>query len=65
MLMIRFRCTLFLIAGATLPLMAQSVAAGDWPTYTHDPGSTRYSPLTQITPGNVAKLKPRGPIASL
>jgi glucose dehydrogenase len=31
-------------------------APGDWPMYNHDLGSTRYSPLTQITPANVSKL---------
>ena len=31
--------------------------AGDWPTYNHDLAGTRYSPLTQITPSNVGKLK--------
>ena len=30
---------------------------GDWPMYNHDPGSTRYSALKQITPANVASLK--------
>jgi glucose dehydrogenase len=30
---------------------------GDWPMYNHDLGSTRYSPLTQINPQNVSKLK--------
>lgn len=30
----------------------------DWPTYGHDAGGMRYSPLTQITPANVARLKP-------
>jgi len=29
----------------------------DWPTYQRDPGGTRYSPLTQITPANVASLQ--------
>ncbi|HVW87787.1 MAG TPA: PQQ-binding-like beta-propeller repeat protein, partial [Bryobacteraceae bacterium] len=33
------------------------VAQTDWPVYGHDPGGLRYSPLTQITPGNVAKLE--------
>jgi glucose dehydrogenase len=33
-------------------------AQTDWPTYGHDPGSSRYSPLKQITPKNVAKLTP-------
>jgi quinoprotein glucose dehydrogenase len=31
---------------------------GDWPTYGHDKGSQRHSPLTQITPNNVATLAP-------
>jgi quinoprotein glucose dehydrogenase len=30
----------------------------EWPTYGHDPGGMRFSPLTQITPANVAQLKP-------
>src|SRR5258708_1595225 len=38
----------------TLPAFAQNAA--DWPTYNRDLASTRYSPLTQINPGNVAKL---------
>ena len=33
-------------------------APGDWPSYNHDPASTRYSPLTQINTKNVATLKP-------
>ena len=32
-------------------------AAGDWPTYNHDLAATRFSPLAQITPENVAQLK--------
>lgn len=28
-----------------------------WPTYGNDPGGTRYSPLTQVTPENVADLE--------
>ena len=46
-------------------LLAVSVAARgvpaatdtDWPTYGHDPGGMRYSPLTQINTSNVAQLK--------
>jgi len=30
---------------------------GDWPYYGHDPGGTRYSPLTQINRDNVSSLK--------
>src|SRR6185437_522893 len=33
-------------------------AVTDWPTYGHDPGGMRYSPLKQITPANVAGLQP-------
>jgi quinoprotein glucose dehydrogenase len=29
----------------------------DWPSYGHDPGGMRYSPLTQINRENVSKLK--------
>ncbi len=45
-----------------LPLLslaaAPSTPSGDWPTYGHDKGGQRASPLTQITPANVATLKP-------
>src|SRR5215471_7882378 len=33
-------------------------AASEWPTYGHDRGGTRFSPLTQFTPANVAQLQP-------
>jgi quinoprotein glucose dehydrogenase len=33
-------------------------SSGDWPTYGHDAGGARFSPLTQITPHNVAQLQP-------
>ena len=29
----------------------------EWPTYGHDPGGMRFSPLTQITPANVGQLQ--------
>ncbi|MDE2196525.1 MAG: pyrroloquinoline quinone-dependent dehydrogenase [Gammaproteobacteria bacterium] len=40
-------------------LMAKGVAAADggWSHYGGDPGGTRYSPLTQITPVNVRNLE--------
>jgi glucose dehydrogenase len=41
---------------AVLPVT--TVGQTDWPTYGHDPGGMRYSPLKQITPANVAKLTP-------
>jgi quinoprotein glucose dehydrogenase len=33
-----------------------AAAQSDWPTFGHDPGGNRYSPLRQITPQNVSKL---------
>jgi quinoprotein glucose dehydrogenase len=37
---------------------SQSVdASKEWPTYGHDPGGMRFSPLTQITPDNVSQIK--------
>src|SRR5262245_8549108 len=36
---------------------AAAPARGDWATYGHDPGGSRFSPLTQITPANAAKLE--------
>ena len=40
-------------------LLAGSALAGpvDWPSIHNDPGAARHSPLTQITPANVARLK--------
>jgi len=32
-------------------------AAKEWPTYGHDPGGERFSPLTQLSPENVGELK--------
>lgn len=32
-------------------------AANEWRTYGHDGGATRFSPLKQITPANVSRLK--------
>src|SRR6185503_13896239 len=38
------------------PASAPAKPSGDWPYYVHDPGAWRFSPLTQITPQNVATL---------
>src|SRR2546423_7353200 len=46
-----------LLTGALI-LSASASALEEWPTYGHDYGDTRYSPLNQITPANVVKLKP-------
>ncbi|MBI1197596.1 MAG: PQQ-binding-like beta-propeller repeat protein [Phenylobacterium sp.] len=46
-------------AAATLALAGGGGAQADeWGAYGRDPGGTRFSPLDQITPANVARLKP-------
>src|SRR5690348_3387649 len=63
-----FRNVLFVtsalcLAGASVAY-AQSLdpakypSSTEWPTYGHDAGGTRFSPLKDITPANVANLKP-------
>ena len=42
---------------SAVPAMAQSIPSGDWPFYGRDPGGSRYSPLSQVTPDNVARLQ--------
>jgi quinoprotein glucose dehydrogenase len=57
-----------LIVGAAIGLAATASTLGgqstpargpstEWPTYGHDPGGMRFSPLTQITPDTVAQLQ--------
>jgi quinoprotein glucose dehydrogenase len=47
------------LAGMMLvPGAVFAAGSGEWPTYGHDYGDSRFSPLAQITPGNVASLKP-------
>ena len=46
-----------LILLLVVSLQAPAAASGDWPMYGRDPGGARFSPLTQITPGNVAQLQ--------
>jgi quinoprotein glucose dehydrogenase len=38
-------------------LEARGAPSTEWPTYGHDPGGMRYSPLVQIDVSNVAKLQ--------
>jgi quinoprotein glucose dehydrogenase len=49
-----------LLMGAAMicPTLAQAAgpAPTDWPVFGYDSGSTRFSPLTQITPANVGRL---------
>ena len=39
---------------------AQAQSKTDWPLFGYDAGGSRFSPLTQITPANVATLKESG-----
>ena len=51
--------TILLLAALPAAAFAQSsVAPGDWPHYTRDLANTKFSPLDQIKPENVAKLAP-------
>jgi quinoprotein glucose dehydrogenase len=61
--------TVFLCAAGTMawtyvafgqqrPASAPVPIASEWPTYGHDPGGMRYSPLKEITPANVGELQP-------
>ncbi len=53
-------CAVALVASIGNAVDAQSksaAASNEWPTYGHDPGGKRFSPLTQLTPGNVGQLE--------
>jgi len=39
------------------PTPENYAASTEWPTYGHDSGGMRHSPLTQITPANVSTLE--------
>jgi quinoprotein glucose dehydrogenase len=47
----------FTLAAAGVLASCASRPTADWPTYGHDPGGQRFSPLAQITTANVAKLQ--------
>ena len=49
---------LVLALSTTAAPIAAAQAGDDWPTYGHDKGGMRFSPLAQITPDNVSTLKP-------
>lgn len=46
---------LLIVAGVTLPGLQAQV---DWPSWGHDAGNQRHSPLKQINTRNVSKLVP-------
>lgn len=54
----RFKALMGGIALSVLATSAMAQTGGDWPTYGHDKGGMRHSPLTQITPSNVGQLQP-------
>ena len=49
---------LLLAACLALPALYAQNPQTDWPSYGHDPGGQRYSPLKQINTSNVSKLAP-------
>lgn len=60
--MTRSRTTVALIVSlaAFVGVSAQSrktAPSREWPTYGHDPGAQRFSPLTQLTPANAGQLQ--------
>jgi quinoprotein glucose dehydrogenase len=46
----------FCISLCAAALAASAFGQNDWPTFGHDPGGQRYSPLSQINPQNVSTL---------
>src|SRR5215510_7802089 len=52
------KCTVaLLILFCACIAFATDTKSTEWPTYGHDPGGMRFSPLKQITPANVARLQ--------
>ncbi|PYQ94111.1 MAG: hypothetical protein DMF97_18960, partial [Acidobacteria bacterium] len=47
---------LLLTMACGVSVTAATLAQNDWKTYGNDPGHTRFSTLTQITPQNVMRL---------
>src|SRR5687768_14984972 len=53
-------CAVALVASIGNGVDAQSksgTASNEWPTYGHDAGGQRFSPLTQLTPANAGQLE--------
>src|ERR1041384_6044880 len=47
-----------LLAAVLAPAILIAADQGDWPSHDYNAAGQRFSPLTQITPANVAQLKP-------
>jgi len=54
----RFGQTPFQAVAVAALAVSSNALADEWSSYGRDPGGTRYSPLTQITPDNVSQLQP-------
>jgi quinoprotein glucose dehydrogenase len=58
---IRLACACAAAAALSATVLSQTgrvdTPAREWPTYGHDPGASRFSPLKQITPANVGRLE--------
>jgi quinoprotein glucose dehydrogenase len=52
------RKSLMALSAALCLSIVSTATADEWPAYGRDPGGTRFSPLTQINPGNVGRLHP-------
>ena len=48
---------LLIVGGSGASAQSTADSSKEWPTYGHDPGGMRFSPLTQLTPANVSQLK--------
>jgi len=48
---------MLLLVGCLPGLRGDAISNGEWPNYGNDAGGSRYSPLTQIYRGNVARLR--------
>src|SRR5438067_1859320 len=46
-----------LLSGTTIAAPGAIAAPGDWPQVGNDSGGMKFSPLTEITPANVGRLK--------
>ena len=53
----RGMCAIVAAIGLALGVGLAADGTSDWPTVGSDPGGMKYSPLTQITPANVTRVK--------
>jgi glucose dehydrogenase len=53
----RIKLVIVFAAASAIALSQVTPQKGDWPEYGHDPGGSRYSPLTQINTTNVSRLQ--------